>query len=223
MIDTSHDPDEALLTIIRGSLPDIDRSIPIGQVIARGRQLRRRRRWTKVTVGLGCVALTGAVATAGLPRHGPTLSAAGRPVNIDLAAWSVHTNADATVTVTVRNSDLRDPDRLRAVLAQAGIPASIQVVHLVVLHQGSQTINIVGCSGPGQDGIPQIIDVLGWPLVHHGAGNDTITIKPSAMPPGSVLSFVFWVLPDGTLGWQPQPDMSLHEGPPPPCVVPTTP
>ena len=141
-------------------------------------------------------------------------------MNVDLAAWSVHSTANATVTVTIRDPDMRDPDRLRRVLAQAGVPASVQVVH----PKGSYTIYATGCEGIGQDGLRHVIDVLHPRGSPENNGTGMFTIKLSAMPPGSVLSFVFFAYDRlarahhkyGLVAF------SLHYGTPPPCVVPTT-
>lgn len=213
------DQDEAFLVAIRNSIAEVDVPTALDAVIGRGRRLRRRRRATRAAMGTASAAALAVVIIAGVltTRH-PGLTAAGHRVNVDLADWSVHTTANATVTVTVRDPDLSDPDRLRTVLAEAGVPASVQVTHV----RSVNGVNIIGCAGPGQDGIPEIIDVLGWPPIRQVNGTGIITIKPSAMPPGSVLSFIFFVF-DGV----PEPPhhpfgmMSLHQGPPPPCVVPT--
>ncbi len=42
-----------------------------------------------------------------------------------MAGWSVHTNADSTVTLTAR--EITNPDQLRTVLAEAGITARARV------------------------------------------------------------------------------------------------
>jgi hypothetical protein len=215
------DQDEAVLVAIRNSIADVDVHTPLDAVISRGHRLRRRRRATRAAVSAAsAAALAVVIITSVLTAQHGSLTADGHQVNVDLAAWSVHTTANATVTVTVRDPDLSDPDRLRTVLAQAGVPASIQVTHVRTV----RGTFIVGCAGPGQDGMPQVADVLGSPSIRQVDGTGIITIKPSAMPPGSVLSFVFFVF-DGIPKppHRPLGTMSLHQGPPPPCIAPTAP
>ena len=131
------------------------------------------------------VGLAGATAlAASLSFDGPlngSHGAAGRTtaaphaVNVDLAAWSVHTNTDLTVTVTVRQ--MRDPDLLRQVLAEAGIRA---VVGTCLSH---------GIS------LPQITKVVGSPPLRKVAGGFVLTVHPAQMPAGSVLGFGITVAP----------------------------
>lgn len=148
---------------------------PTVEIAARGHRLRIRRR---SIAGAAAVGVLGASLAITLPSssggssgpaaeaHGHTLSQA---VNVDLAAWSVHTNADSTVTITFRQ--FRDPDKLRQVLAEAGVPA--------VVSEGAS------CLPQDIEGLPQLGNVLSRTM---RGGADIVTIKPSAMPPGSVLS-----------------------------------
>jgi hypothetical protein len=46
-----------------------------------------------------------------------------RPVHVHLAAWSVDTNSNGTVTVTVHQ--LAHPAKLQRTLARAGVPAVV--------------------------------------------------------------------------------------------------
>jgi hypothetical protein len=51
-----------------------------------------------------------------------------KPVHMDLAAWSVNTNQDGSVSVTVRQvGDLFNPAALEKALADAGVPAIVKV------------------------------------------------------------------------------------------------
>src|SRR6266542_4086317 len=47
-----------------------------------------------------------------------------RPVHVHLAAWSVDTSPDGTVTFKLHNTS--QPARLQHVLAQAGVPAMVR-------------------------------------------------------------------------------------------------
>jgi hypothetical protein len=104
-------------------------------------------------------------------------------VDVDLAGWSVHTNVDSTVTLTVR--EIHDPDRLREALKQAGVSAAVEAVQI--------TADFHGCKAtPGARPLPQVSQVLGDPEVATIGGASVVTIRPSAMPPGSVLRFVLY-------------------------------
>ncbi len=88
---------------------------PPSAIMARARG--RRLRWS--LTGTAAVAVA-AGATLALTLGGP---AGARPVHVNLDAWSVNTNSNGTVTVSVR--ELHDPAALRRTLAQAGIPAVV--------------------------------------------------------------------------------------------------
>lgn len=103
-------------------------------------------------------------------------------VEVHLAAWSVDTNKDRTVTVTVR--ELSDPERLNEVLTSAGVRAKVQFVQIPA------TTKSAGCyklAGPGV----RPVDSDG--VLSGGAdanGDVRMTVTPAAMPEGSVVSFV---------------------------------
>lgn len=168
--------DTDILELVQGSLGGVHMQRPIGEITARGRGLRTRRR---SIAGVAAVGVLGASTALALPLSGSSaqpVSAHGqaqsRSVNVDLAAWSVHTNADATVTITIR--ELRDPNKLRQVLAEAGVPA---------------IVTVGGCVRNG-DGLPQIGIVLNHTVSK--LDGTIFTVKPSAMPPGSVLSIAYY-------------------------------
>ena len=81
------------LAEVRDSLGEVHRSIPASEIIARARR-RRTRRWL-ATTGAACAAMGLAVALA-LPS-----GSQARPVHVHLAAWSVDSNSNGTVTLTV--------------------------------------------------------------------------------------------------------------------------
>jgi hypothetical protein len=69
------------------------------------------------------VALGAAVASNG-PSGAPGRVEAG-PVHVHLADFTVDTNPGGTVTVTLSDAQILDPNALRQALAQAGIPAMV--------------------------------------------------------------------------------------------------
>jgi hypothetical protein len=90
---------------------------------------------------------------------------------VDLAAWSVHTHPDGTVTINVRQ--MSDPDGLRDTLAKAGVPAVVSV------RKAGQATS---CS-PGGDEVP----VKNLIVSSATSTKSGITIRPSAVPKGAKL------------------------------------
>lgn len=139
----------------------------------------RHRRRPLVLSGVAAAAVAAAASVllvAGWPRGGQAPGA----VHVNLAAWSVNTNPDGTVTFKLTR--LSDPTRLEHVLAEAGVPA------LVRWGQNCrEQRRIVGAPARravseqyvgGRHGTPQW--VRGQPLPAWA-----YTITPSAMPPGA--------------------------------------
>ena len=101
-------------------------------------------------------------------------------VHVNLAAWSVNTNPDGTVTFKLKK--LADPTRLEHVLAEAGVPAIVRwgencrAQRRIVGAPAGRAVSerYVG----GRHGGPQWVD--GQPLPAYA-----YTITPSAMPKGS--------------------------------------
>jgi hypothetical protein len=98
----------------------------------------------------------------------------------------VRTNADGTVTMTLRQ--LADPAALRRVLAAHGVPA--------IVYAGAAI-----CQQADGDGPPGLDTVI----THPRSGGDprdktVIVIRPAAIPRGSELLFNVTVNPDGVAG-----------------------
>ena len=115
--------DDATLTAIRDhlhqvrdSLGDVHLTIPASAIFTRAR--KRRRRQVLTAAGAACAAV-GLALTLLLTPGSPT-----RPVHIHLAAWSVDTNRNGTVTFALRNAS--QPARLQHALAEAGVPAMVR-------------------------------------------------------------------------------------------------
>jgi hypothetical protein len=114
--------DEPIVALVARSFDSVRMHRSAQDIVARGRGLRRRRTAIPALAATAVAAGTAMAVTA--PWNTAAQSAsASRPqsVNVDLAAWSVHTNPDQTVTLTLRQ--LKDADKLRQVLAQAGVRA----------------------------------------------------------------------------------------------------
>jgi hypothetical protein len=142
----------------RDSLAEAHPSIPASQIIARSRR-RRAGRWM-ATTGAACAAAGLAVAMA-LPS-----GSQGRVVHEHLAAWSVDTNSNGTVTVTVHQ--LTHGAELQRALAEAGVPAIVTFPQSCL--QGTQ-------NGHTNGGVTVSDNPPG------------LTITPSMIPAGTKLLF----------------------------------
>ncbi|MDI6100949.1 hypothetical protein QLQ12_20250 [Actinoplanes sp. NEAU-A12] len=176
------DQNEELYGRVRAEFEPVRMTGELDAVTTRGGALRRRRR---IALPAGAALAAVALATAlSLPAGGPPSP------TIELAAWSVESAPDGTITLTVR--ELVDADGLSARLKQAGVPARVDF-----LPPGSDR-----CAGE-RDGLPAIAEVVrmrgGEPVVH---------IRPAAMPAGTTLHFV-------ALGTAMR--FSLVDGEPPKC------
>jgi hypothetical protein len=109
-----------LLTEARDSLGDEDMTIPASEIFARDRK-RRARRWLAAT-GAACAAI-GVAAAVALAPGSPARPAKERG-HTQLAAWTVQTNRDGTVTFTLQNTS--HPARLQRALAKAGVRAVVR-------------------------------------------------------------------------------------------------
>jgi hypothetical protein len=142
------------------------------------RSARRHRRpvvLSGVAAAAAVLAASVLVLTGGWPGSGHTASA----VHVNLAAWSVNTNPDGTVTFKVKR--MSDPTRLEHVLAQAGVPAIVRFGENC--RAQGQTLPVQGIvSGPnyvgGPAGRPQWVDGRPYPAWAY-------SITPSAMPAGA--------------------------------------
>lgn len=136
----------------------------------------RRRPLVLAGVATAVVAVAASMLLAGVRPAGSRAPAA---VHVNLAAWSVNTNPDGTVTVKTRN--LAHPRRLEHVLAEAGIPALVRWGELCTVPR-SQYLPTRGIV----DG-PDFVGGLAGPAWIHGVpeANDVWTFTPSRMPPGT--------------------------------------
>ena len=177
------------LAEVRDSLAKAYPHIPATEIIARGR--RRRARRGLAGAGAACAAIG---LTLGLVL--PSASQA-RPVHVHLAAWSVDTNPNGTVTFNLRQ--VSQPARLQHVLAEAGVPAQVRWGkiclargrHVLLSTAGfvkfspsktwqDQPTSFFGVTGPGKGG-----QLLYW----------SWTINPAKIPSGARF-MISAILPD---------------------------
>ena len=118
--------DDEMLTALRSSLVGTRESLgevcfdrPVSAVVgkARGKRLQRG-----LSAGVAGGLALGMGLTLGLSGGGQAPSGG---VHVNLDGFSVNTTSHGLVDVTI--SDLRNPAQLRAALAQAGIPAIVNV------------------------------------------------------------------------------------------------
>ncbi len=115
--------DDPTLAVIRDhlveaqhALGDMPAGVPASEIFARVSKRRRRR--AIAAVAAACVVIGLALALA-LPSGTQPKS-----VHVHLAAWSVDTNPDGTVTFRLRS--VSHPAQLQRVLAEAGVPAMVR-------------------------------------------------------------------------------------------------
>jgi hypothetical protein len=115
--------DDHAVTVVRDrlaeaqhSLGDMPAGVPASEIFARVGKRRHRRAIAALAAACAVIGLALAVV---LPS-----GTQPKPVHVHLAAWSVDTNPDGTVTFRLRN--VAHPARLQRVLAEAGVPAMVR-------------------------------------------------------------------------------------------------
>lgn len=160
--------DDEMLTALRSSLVSTKDALdevhferPVSAVVgkARGRRLQRG-----LSAGAAGGVALGVGLALGLSGGG---QAAARGVHVNLDGFSVNTTSDGLVNVTI--GDLKDPAKLRAALAQAGIPAIVNV------GKYCYAAHVV---------LPQLQNIVR----HETPGGTVWLLNPAAIPPGTKLS-----------------------------------
>lgn len=173
--------DDHLLAVIRDRLGEAQRSLgelpaaaPASEIFAR---VRRRRRRAAAALTAAC-AVTGLALALVLPP-----GAQPRPVHVHLAAWSVDTKPDGTVTFRLRN--VSQPARLQRVLAGAGVPALVRSGK-ICLAQGRNvllpTAGIVSYLNGRPNRMGSVFLLGGNGSAPNQALNWSWTITPSKLP-----------------------------------------
>ena len=173
--------DETALSMVGAAFGRLHLDHPLEQICARGAGIRRRRRAVPM-LGVSAVALAGLVAAALVPAGGAA-PAAGRPrVIADLAAFTVSSNADGTVTVQFK--EFGDGPALEQILDKAGIRS------LVFENRHPPTMN----PEPPQCDLGAKMTAKERAQLNAVADFDRqdelmMTLVPSAMPAGATLVF----------------------------------
>lgn len=186
--------DNDVLGLLRDGLSRVDMDTPAETIIASGSARRRRRR-------LSALAGVAAVVTAAamVPALGGTAPAP--PPGGDrsqTAAFTLVSNADGTATLTLPKSKLLEPESLRRALADAEIPARVEVGRF--------------CASAGTPPSPD------WLMRSTKRGGETIVdINPAGIPADTMLSIGF------RSGWDASPDDRIRftlvwDGGPMTCV-----
>ena len=150
------------------------------------RRPSRVRRYVAVGVATAAIAVGVAVGIeqASHPVHPSTTSLppSSQPGGANLAAFTVATNPDGTVTLSLAQDQIFDPAALRQALVNAGVPAIVTVGKVCYLAHPPRTYN----GSPAQ--------VLRSAQVD---GRTVTTITPSAMPAGTELSIGYFAVSGG--------------------------
>jgi hypothetical protein len=184
--------DDATLTAVRdrfrevrGSIADVRMDTTASEIFADAKKRRSRR--VLAAAGAACAAIGIALALA-VP------GGQARPVHVHLAAWSVDTSPDGTVTFKLRNTS--QPARLQRVLAQAGVPALVRRGEICLArgrHVLLPTQGIVSYLNGRPTPLSSVFLLMGG----HGAGGKPLnwswTITPAKIPPGD--RFVISAIP----------------------------
>lgn len=217
--------DEALMGLVGSAFDEGRRGRDAQAVLARGRQLRRRKRAIPT---LGALAVVAVSTTLAVALNGPSGAAGataagsghtpadnGTTVNMDNAAFSVHTDAKTgRVTITLRQFE--DVDELEQLLAKAGIRSYFHSFTVQPLPDGS--VPMAGCKPLGVTALdPSDLTAVLYPTP--AAPKNSFTVDPSKMPKGSVLGISFAYI--GHVGGTAEVSMGLLSGEPTGCE-PTT-
>ncbi len=151
-------------------------------ITARGREHRRHRVSTVARVSVvGVAAAALAIGLAGLHARGsghstgPT-AAAG---TAQTGSYTLISNTNGTVTLTVNPKELLDPAALQSDLAAHGVPAKV-------------TAGSFCTSDPAPAGYSQVVTGPGAGTFRVGSAEPptmTLTLDPAAIPAGTELSF----------------------------------
>jgi hypothetical protein len=167
--------------LARNALSEIRMQVPLEAIVARGRAHRRRRRqmagFAVVTVVAAAGVATGVLGSAHSSHQPPEDSVAASPtgrvgdVHVSLAGFTLDSAPGGDATLTLIKGGVIDPKVLSQDLAQAGIPAIVNV--------GRNCGNAVQDSGA----LDRVISSS-----KRSDGTVTNTFTPSAIPAGDEIS-----------------------------------
>jgi hypothetical protein len=146
---------------------------------------RRRVRWPQLAVSGAAIAALAVTLSIVLPG--------GADGTFVTKAWAVERNPDGTVTVTM-DQQIQDPAGVQRALREDGVSAYVQVNATVT---GPQDVELA-CSYAHLDKAPAavqkaVITSNRIPVESNGTSQQSWTIHPNAMPPGSSSLFADWV------------------------------
>ncbi|MEU4642320.1 hypothetical protein [Micromonospora sp. NPDC023814] len=174
--------DEDVLSAVSNGLSGLDMQRPVEEIVAAG-NARRRRRAGVVTMAAVALAAGLAVGVSSLAGSGPGATpTAQRPAAtapVHPAAFSLVSNLDGTLTLTLSRKQLADPDALRKALVDAGVRAKV-------------TTDGTTCHSNPR---PRNMEAV-FPSAKHQPDDTVIVINPAAMEPGSVV-VIGLIEPDG--------------------------
>ena len=187
--------DAALISLVGSAFDEGRRGREASDVLARGRRLRRRKRAVPALGALGVVAVSASLAIALTGPNGArttpeagsghSLTSRGTTVNVDNAAFSVHTDAK-TGKVTLTFRQLADESELEQILAKAGIRAAFHTATETLPPHTINNPSVPLCTWLGARHLDTLSVLTATP-----ASANSFTIDPSKMPSGSVLAFNF--------------------------------
>lgn len=173
--------DNDLITLVREQRDKVPMTMPVEEIISRGRVVRARRR---LPAAAGVLALAAALAVSTLTQAQHSLQPAGhhpaaRQKGTYLAGYTVTQNPNGTITVIIRQMD--HAAGLQATLRADGVPASV---------------TLRGKPNPACRAYPADPALL-YRIIHDYQGNlnsrqgantqlvPALVIRPSAIPPGA--------------------------------------
>jgi hypothetical protein len=215
--------DHELTVALREQRGRVSMTMPVEQIISRGRAVRARRRVSGAAATLGAAGVAGVAAfTVGgaVPAahpagsyptgSGPAASrpAASSPVSIPdvrLAAWTVTRGSGGTIKVTFREA--ADAATLQATLRADGVPVSVDFTG-----QPNPACHAYALSGstptpPGKPFGGQVTGLLGgYSFLHNPKSAYTspyaLTINPSKLPSGAGVQIFTSGTPGGADNFQ---------------------
>jgi hypothetical protein len=161
---------------------------PIEAIVSRGRAKRRRRRSRLAGAG---VAATVAVAVLLASLGGSPKVPAGHHVHVNLAAYSVISNANGTVVLSMGRRQTFDPKALKEALAAAGVAAVVKVgAFCRTVDQPPGFTQVVVPTAASGQAAPKIQAVHLNAAGH--ASRTAVVISPSQMPRRAELSIGYF-------------------------------
>jgi hypothetical protein len=156
--------DDDVITTVREPFADVRMTIPVEAVTARGQSIRRHRLQGATAAAAAVAAALALVIFAVLPG--------ARPAPVRLAAWTVTTEPNGIVAVTIR--DLRDPAGLQRALQAHGVPA------IVRFHANGSLVPSCITSVPSRLATIEDRVFVQPPAASHG--QSLLYIDPTALP-----------------------------------------